>query len=448
MAAVPPDLDTESGPPLSTPLRHFVVATAFPLVGVPVALALSTGGVRLAHVHLLAAGWVCVTIMGAMTQFVPVWSGVRLHSRRLARLQLPLSVAGVLGMAATVLAGRYAWLPIAGLLLLAGLWTFVYNVGRTLARARPLDVTERHFAFALACFVVVPVLGVVLAIDYTQPILGPGALARSRLVGAHVTLAVFGAILATVAGSIYQLATMFTGTDLRGVDLPLQRVEATAYPAGVLVLAGGRLLGHAALARLGAGLVLLGLAALAVVLGHRLLASTVPRTPMHERYAVAALALLAWAIWTAPAWLADPLARSTLLGPAPAVHLLALGAVGFVVLGTLYHVVPFLVWVGRYSDRLGLNPVPLVDDLYDDRLARADFLVLLAGLVALVIVDPLGLPDTVGTAGGLLAAGGFTLFAANVLLVIRRHAPGSLRGVVLGARRASGPPEEQGATSR
>ena len=67
MGVVPDGLSTEVGPPLVVPLRHFVVATALPLVGVPVGLlALAGGGspAILAHVHLLLAGWVCLTILG------------------------------------------------------------------------------------------------------------------------------------------------------------------------------------------------------------------------------------------------------------------------------------------------------------------------------------------------------------------------------------------------
>lgn len=39
-------------------------------------------------VDLLFVGCICVKIMGAMTQFIPVWSGVELHSRRFAVREL------------------------------------------------------------------------------------------------------------------------------------------------------------------------------------------------------------------------------------------------------------------------------------------------------------------------------------------------------------------------
>src|SRR6056297_3587132 len=107
MSAVPGNVDTDQQPPMTVPLRHFVIALAFLLagtgLGVGAALGRVSGLASLAHVHLLLAGWVCVTIMGAMTQFVPVWSGVKLHSRRLAVAQLWLVVVGLTGFATGLL---------------------------------------------------------------------------------------------------------------------------------------------------------------------------------------------------------------------------------------------------------------------------------------------------------------------------------------------------------
>ncbi|KPN31487.1 Cbb3-type cytochrome oxidase, subunit 1 [Halolamina pelagica] len=416
MSAIPGDVDPDRQPPMTVPLRHFLVASAFlplgVLVGVAAAADLRLGLLSLAHVHLLLVGWVCLTIAGAMTQFVPVWSGVDLHSTRLAALQLPLLAGGLVGLAASLLLIRLTLLPVFGGTLLLGFWLFVYNVGRTLAHARPFDTTERHFALALGFFVLAPLLGLLLAIDFTHPLFAGTPVTRPRVVAAHATLAVFGAVLTTVLGALYQLATMFTQTELHGVDEPLQRVEALGFPAGVLLLAGGRLVGSAPVARVGGALVALALLAFALVLARRLWQTHVDRTPMLSRYAVVAAATALWAGLALPAWLAEPLARSRLLGAAGTTHLLLLGVVGFVVLGTVYHVVPFVVWVHRYSDRLGYEPVPMVDDLYDDRVAAADFWSLLVGGVAVLL--------------------GSVLFVANVASVVREHAPGSLATVVFG----------------
>jgi cbb3-type cytochrome oxidase subunit 1 len=438
MSAVPADLDTGAGPPAAVPLRHFLAGFGFLLaglvLGVLVAADAPAGFVPLAHVHLLLVGWVCLTVVGAMTQFVPVWSGVALYSRRLADLQLLPLAAGLTGFVGALLAGATAWLPAFGLVMLVGFWTFVYNLGRTLLRARPLDVTERHFAFALVSLAVLTLLGVTLAADYAG---GPWAglslpVEHANVAAAHATLGVFGVVLAAVVGALYQLVTMFTATDLDAFDRRVRDVEAWSYPAGVVALAAGRLVGLAPLARVGGLLVAGSLVAFAAVLARRLAATRVDPTPTLRRYAVVAVALAGWSVAAGAAWLADPLAPATTLGPPWTVHLLALGVVGFVLVGTLYHVVPFLIWVERYSDRVGLETVPTVEDLYSGRAAALDFAAMLAGSAAVVLAEALSLTTPVTVAGGGLVTLGLLVSCLNLLLVVHRHA-GPVRDLLVPA---------------
>ncbi|WP_435129860.1 hypothetical protein [Halobaculum sp. D14] len=436
MSVVPGEVDTARQPPMTVPLRHFVVGTGFLLAGVVAGAVAAVGGTSglgtLAHVHLLLAGWVCLTIMGAMTQFVPVWSGAALHSERLATAQLWLVSGGLAGFATSLFTATLASAPVFAAAMLVGFWTFVYNVGRTLLPQAPYDVTERHFGVALGFFLLVTLLGFLLAVDFVRPAFAGLPVTRADVVSAHVTLAVFGAVTTTVLGALYQLATMFTQTSLHGVDVPLRRVEEAGYPAGVALLAVGRLVDSVLLARVGAVLLVAALAAFTVILARRLLETQVDWTPMLSRYAVATAGFAAWAALALPAWVADPLAPAALFGAPGTVHLFVVGAVGFVVLGTLYHVVPFIVWVHRYSDLLGYEAVPMIDDLYSDRVAAADLGCFVAGTALLVAADLLGLPAAVAAAGGVLVLAGSALFVANLLSVIRTHSPASVAGILLG----------------
>ncbi|MFB6232656.1 MAG: hypothetical protein ABEH61_00200 [Haloarculaceae archaeon] len=431
------DLDTDGGPPMRVPLRHFLVALGALFVAAGGGVATLVGAVPallpLAALHLALAGWVCITIMGAMTQFVPVWSGVELYSRRLATLQLWLVTAGVVGFAAALTLGSFALTPAFGGLMLTGFWCFAYNIGRTLWQCDGLDITERHFAFAVGCLVVVTSLGFLLAVDFTAPLFAAAGISRSAVRATHATLAGFGVVLATVLGALYQLATMFTQTEINGLDRALQRFEAVGYPVGVLALAGGRFVEAAWLATAGGLLVSTTLLAVAVVLARRLVETQVPWTPMLSRYAVVAVALAGWAALAVPTWLTRPLAAPALFGAPRTGLLLGLGVVGFVIVGTLYHIVPFIIWVDRYSDKLGYEPVPMVDDLYSDRLAAVDFGLLGTGTAAVVAGSWLGVEPLVVAGGGLLVAG-IVVFAANLLLVVRDHSPDSLSVVLFGRR--------------
>lgn len=436
MAAIPEGVDTGQQPPMTVPLRHFLVGLGFLLGGIFLGAGMAIDTVpglgSLAHVHLLLVGWVCVTIMGAMTQFVPVWSGVTLHSQRIANAQLAAVVGGLLVFVIGLMSTELLLLVPGGLLMLGGFWVFAYNIGRTLAKVDTLDVTERHFAVALGFFLLLTALGVVLATNYQWSVLNRGRFGHSNVLGAHATLAVFGAVLTTIYGALYQLGTMFTQTELHGIDHHLQTIEEIGYPAGVLLLAAGRLFDIVVLAQSGAVLVLAGSLAVGVILLRKLWEMQVEQTPMHTRYAVVAVSLPAWVLLTLPAWLQEPTSSMTLLGPDGAVYVLLVGVIGFVVVGSLYHIIPFIVWVHRYSDKLGFEDVPMVDDLYDDRLAAVDGSLLLAGTVALVASEILVEHTAVAIAGGLLLTLGVCAFVTNMLLVLYRHSAHSFRRILFG----------------
>ncbi|WP_435075210.1 hypothetical protein [Halorubrum sp. HHNYT27] len=445
MGAIPGNIETDQQPPMTVPLRHFVVGLAFLVAGIGLGIGLHLNAVpglgRLAHVHLLLAGWICITIMGAMTQFVPVWSGATLHSRRLANVQLGLVVAGLSGFVIAFLLVKTAWLIPFAALMLVGFWVFAYNIVRTLGTVEEYDVTERHFLGALGFFLALTVLGVLLAIDFTVPTLSRVGVRRSGVVGAHATLAVFGAVLTTVYGALYQLGTMFTQTELHGIDHRLRSVEEIAHPLGVVALALGRLVANAPVARVGGLLVLFAASAFCLILARKLYEMRVERTPMHTRYIVATGALALWIGVSVPAWISDPLTRDQLLGAANAGHLLLLGAIGFVVVGTLYHIIPFVIWVNRYSDLLGLEDVPMIDDLYDDRVAAIDGVLLGSGSALIVGANLLEVAGTPALLGGLLVGLGVAAFVFNMALVLVRHSPHSIDRIVLGSfspRRARG----------
>jgi cbb3-type cytochrome oxidase subunit 1 len=133
-----------------------------------------------------------------------------------------------------------------------------------------------------------------------------------------------------------------------------------------------------------------------------------------------------------PAWLTRPTAHEHLFGASGSVHLLVLGVVGFVVAGTLYHIIPFIIWVHRYSDRLGLEEVPMIDDLYDDRLAATDFVCFVSGTALLVVADMLLESVFLTGLGGVLVTLGVVVFTANMFLVVHNHGPQSLPRVVFG----------------
>ncbi|MFT4892063.1 MAG: hypothetical protein ACI9YT_003004 [Halobacteriales archaeon] len=442
MNGLPSDLDTERQPPLSIPFAHFVLGGVVLLVGGAIAgvgsLVAPIRPAGAGTLHLLLAGWVGLTIMGAMTQFVPVWSGTGLHSRRQSVVSLWLVTLGVVALFLAFVIRAYDWLPVGATVLLVGFWLFADNVARTLPPARNLDVTEAHFALALGSLVVASMLGWLLATDFGYRILDP--LSRSlpvpvslhapQLLLAHLTLTVFGFVLGTIVGALYQLAPMFTQSKTTPLDAHLTHVEMVAFPAGVPLLATGRLVDSPPLAAAGATLLLVGTTAFAVFFARRLWFARVEIDPMLRRYGLVALSLFGWVLLSIPRWVADPLDFYARFGSPGATHLLFVGVFTLTIIATFYHVVPFIVWYHRYSDRLGYEPVPMVDELYDERLAMAEFVFLTLGLAILWGGDALAAPTWVLMIGGNLLGLGVLLFVWNMVGVVWRHRPETFRDIV------------------
>ena len=209
----------------------------------------------------------------------------------------------------------------------------------------------------------------------------------------------------------------------------LVRFETGTLPGGVFLLALGRGFEVSVVARIGAIAILLGLFAFAVVLTGLLVRATVDRSPMTDRYRIVAGAIVLWIVLAVPSWVVDPIDRATVWGHPDSGSLLVLGVFAFVVVGTLYHVVPFIIWLERYSDRLGFEPVPMIEDLYSDRLERIDLSLLLLGTAGIVVSGFGSLPGWVVLGSSVLIALGFVVFLANVLVTVHRHGPDGLRGV-------------------
>lgn len=435
MQQLPGDVDTDQPPSLSLTLAHFVVGVVVLLIGGGIAglgpLVAAVDPAGAGSLHLLLAGWVGLTIMGAMSQFVPVWSGTDLHSPRLSLWSLWLVAIGVVALVTAFFGGAYDMLPVGATVLLAGFWTFAYNIARTLPAVTELDVTEIHFALALASLVVATTLGWVLAADLGYRILDPDWPTAPRWLLAHLTLTIFGFVLLTIVGALYQFAPRFTQSETTGVDTLLTNVELIALPAGVALLATGRLFGLDLLGVSGGPLLLVGTLAFAVFFARRLWLARVDSNPMLRRYWLVALSLVGWAVLTLPFWVANPLAFFARFGSPGATHLFFVGVITLTIVGTFYHVVPSLVWTHRYGDRPGEEAGPAVEDLYDDRIATVEFWALAVGLAILWLADLLSAPSWVLMVGGNLLGVGVLLFGANMAGVVWRHRPETGREVVL-----------------
>ncbi len=403
-------LSFEQAPPFSLPLRFFLTAPLF-LFAAGVLLVLAPGALAsrwtpqaLALTHLVTLGFLGMTMLGALTQMLPVVAGVPLRAARIVAwlTYAPFalgSAALVLGFLGTGAAAFAAALALLG----GGLAVFAAAAAASLARAARTD-TVTGMRLALLGLVLTAGLGIALALPRAGWLDLPPAWSH---VDTHATLGLIGWVLLLVIGIAYQVVPMFQLT-------PPYPARLSRWLPFVLV---SLLALHAAAPALGAPAAFLGKAGLAAAVLAFAVATL--RVQAQRRRKVADVTLDFWrfgmanliacvATWLAaqlwPAWAASP-AYPLLVG--------ALFLGGFavsVVCGMLYKIVPFLAWFHLQAQlQARAGSIPTMKDMIAPPRQRLQWRLHLGACALLGI--------SVFWAAAAPAAGGALALSAGVLWI-------------------------------
>lgn len=392
---------------LNLPGRYFWAAlTFFALLAalVPVAAAALGSGVLAPHflalVHLAVLGWATMVAMGALFQLGPVVLEVTLWSEALGRLQFWFYALGVLGLAGSFWFGRLGdGAPLFGSLVTVGIILFLVNMTFTLARVKKVDLTGAHILAAFFWFVLTALSGLALALNFRAGFLNEKVL---EVLKGHLFLGLWGWLSLLIIGVSYKLFPMFTLA--HGYS---QRFGKAAFVAGnlglLLLLAGDWFLGAPPAVNRVAVLLLAGAV---FAYGRQVLDMGRARlrpfgSPM--RYAVAAVFYLHLVALLELLRVAGILPSSE--GLVLALGVLAiLGWISMSIVGYLFKIFPHLVWLRKYGNKVGLEPVPSMEGMVDERLPRFGFYLFQGGILGLALGCVLMNPPLVRVSGALLLA--------------------------------------------
>lgn len=363
-------------------------------------------------VHLCVLGWLLPIAIGALHQLVPVVFEVPVRSERAAWVAFALYALGApLFITRMFLFDDGIALPIGATLVTAAVWLYVANLIATLVRSKQHSLTGWHVVAALFHLLVASSLGVLLAWNQHAPYLPVFHIALMR---AHAHLAGFGFFGLLIMGIGYRLLEMYLLSS--GAPERAGRVGLVASNLGVALLAVAftwescsfLLLPGVGAAGIGIGAFLLQVRAIHARRMQR-------RADVAWRHTLASLAylgaavlcgsLLAVVVLPSPWWDRAHLVYGLLALP---------GFMGSIVVGQLYKIVPFLVWLHRFSSFVGLKKIPSASELLPEGPKRLQYLLMHAGLAALAL----------GLVADWPAArlAGAASFLASALLVVRNLA--------------------------
>ncbi len=365
-------------------------------------------------VHVVAIGWLSLLLSGALIQFTPVLVARPLPHPDLPAIALALLVAGLAGLIAGFLGmagfhlGSTSWLPLGAIGLIAGFTLNVWNLGRTLWSARPVNLPARFVAVGLASLVGVVAFGTIFSLTLSGWT-SNAALLRLTAEGIplHAVLGLGGWLTFTAMGVSYRLLAMFMlSSDEEHRTSQIALVAGTG--AILVILIGGAIclllfgqgIDHPLLAALLLATVTLALYGYDVVRLYR--ARKRRKIELNAQMAAWALGFLGLASLLLLILVAlgaiDRLAGAV-------VFLFAFGWLTGLGLAKLYKIVAFLTWLECYGDLLGKRPTPRVQDLVDEPRARPWFRIYFASVGAAAIASFLTAPLAFRIAAfGMLAA--------------------------------------------
>jgi hypothetical protein len=66
-------------------------------------------------------------------------------------------------------------------------------------------------------------------------------------------------------------------------------------------------------------------------------------------------------------------------------YLILFGYFSLIIVGQMYKIVPFLVWFHKFSAKVGLEPVPMLKDMFSENVAKVEFIFMNTALAGTVM---------------------------------------------------------------
>lgn len=361
--------------------------------------------------------------LGALQQMIPVILGDQIETKRPRSVVYGILVCGIVLQTS----GFYVWQPMmiafGGGLNALGIALFTLPYVRPLLSRVKHDMTALFIATALFYLHVAVWVGIALATQL-QSVWSPALFVYGLAL--HIVLGGFGWFTLIIVGVSYKLLPMFT-TATAPTNQHIWRVYAWLH-AGLALLIIFILAGSSFGVMAGFIVTCIGLCFYAVdikrVLARRVRRSVIPGMQLSVAsifYLFVSLILCVVVFILSYtnqfAFAADTIVRLyTAIG-----IVFAFGWVGAMIFGMLSRIVPMLIWLDIYADRVGQPDVPTLQQMIQESVLHKGNIVYQVGLILLTVAVSFGLSQTAYITAFMLCAGIVTIIGtlARVWLVHR-----------------------------
>ncbi|NPV11170.1 MAG: hypothetical protein HPY57_05185 [Ignavibacteria bacterium] len=330
--------------------------------------------------HILTLGFITMIIFGAMFQLVPVVLEVKLFSTILAEIQFWIYTFGVI-----LLTYKFYYFSsnlsfvLPALLLSLAMMIFTINIVISMTKVKKWNITGSYLASALFWLLITALAGYLLSKNLDKPFIKINHLQYLKL---HAITAFVGWVSMVVMGVSFKLIPMFTlshgykltlakwsfvliNIGLLGINWIMHYPDTGFYNLifGVLIFSG----------------IILYLIQIFIIFKKRIR----KKLDIGLKFSAFAFIMMGFSLLLNFSFLFfnyESIKNLTLLYG----FTVLVGYVSFLIVGQMYKIVPFLVWYHKYSSKVGLQQVPMLKDMFNEKLAEIQFYLMIAGLVLLV----------------------------------------------------------------
>lgn len=328
-------------------------------------------GTVLSVVHLMILGWVSMIIFGALYQLIPVVMQIKLYSEKLAITTLGSLVIGLFFLIAAFLGYKFQLTNnfiVGGSLVIFAIILFAFNTLKSALLSKEKSISKYYIMASAIYLLLTVLLGLFTVINLSYNLL---PVAHTEFMKTHLVLGLVGWFLMLVIGVAAKLMPMF---------LIVHRTKESLLKWGFYLINAGVLIIFLAtfitqtpefVDAISFILIFAGVVMFLLfnydVFSHRM------RRRLDIGMKLSAIGLIIFAT-TILSFIATYFGNSVLGLPVGRIEIISglLLIYGFftgLILGQTYKTLPFIIWLYYYQALVGKQKVPLVAELYSDKLA-------------------------------------------------------------------------------
>lgn len=380
-------VSTAYAPPFRIVLKYFVTAIfSFLLLNVLLTFNYDTFSGHhfqpklLSVTHIMTLGWITMTIFGALFQLIPVVLQVKLFSETLAEIQFWVFSLGV-----TALVYSFWFfmidlpLTIGASLINLAVIIFLVNIIATLTKVKEWNITATYLSAALFYLLVTAAAGLLLAVNLGYPYIKGNHL---EYISYHLIVAVVGWVSMVIMGVTFKLVSMFTLT--HNFSTTSGKWSFGIINAGLIGLLFELHYVNAVLFFISSLLIVAGIFFFAfqvyIIFRNRIRRKL--DAPL--KFTRTAFIFFILSALFGISFLIFDLSKTMNITLAFG-YLIFFGFISMLIVGQMYKIIPFLTWYYKFSSKAGIEKVPTLKEMYNERLTYIEYYLMLTAVICVPV---------------------------------------------------------------